>query len=182
MSEKECTHCENLDGRVCTLKLRGMKCSFMGTKNYWISEAMKFKRELQASNKRVEEAEEFRNIIKDKLFNYETLDNPWTDEQILDEFEKAINICDGCDVAERMRKLVYLVSNGMMSYANYTYEAMEEVYYEQLQKQIDNEKENLETQLTQANEKIEKTKKFIASLSVTHGHIFNCEQILKELG
>ena len=30
--------------------------------------------------------------------------------------------------------MIHLVSNGMMSYANYTYEAMSEVYQEQIDK------------------------------------------------
>ena len=50
------------------------------------------------------------------------------------EKEVAEDLCSTCDVAERMRKMIYLVSNGMMSYANYTYEAMSEVYQEQIDK------------------------------------------------
>lgn len=50
------------------------------------------------------------------------------------EKEVAEDLCSTCDVAERMRKMIHLVSNGMMSYANYTYEAMSEVYQEQIDK------------------------------------------------
>lgn len=50
------------------------------------------------------------------------------------EKEVAEDLCSTCDVAERMRKMISLVSNGMMSYANYTYEAMSEVYQEQIDK------------------------------------------------
>lgn len=50
------------------------------------------------------------------------------------EKEVAEDLCSTCDVAERMRKMICLVSNGMMSYANYTYEAMSEVYQEQIDK------------------------------------------------
>ena len=48
--------------------------------------------------------------------------------------EVAEDLCSTCNVAERMRKMICLVSNGMMSYANYTYEAMAEVYEEQIDK------------------------------------------------
>ena len=50
------------------------------------------------------------------------------------QLERKKDQCSECDVAERMSKMIWLVTNGMMSYSNYTYEAMSEVYQEQIEK------------------------------------------------
>lgn len=109
---------------------------------------------------------DFRAAIKNLCFQYEAVDSPWTDEQIINKCENLIDACDECDVAERMRKLVYLASNGMMSYANYTYEAMEQVYYEQLDKQIEESKKKLQEENARSNETLEKIKKIF----IEQGH------------
>lgn len=54
------------------------------------------------------------------------------------------NFCEPCNIAENMRKMVYLVSNGMMSYANYTYEAMANAYSEQLKELVEAETKELQ--------------------------------------
>lgn len=50
------------------------------------------------------------------------------------QLQRAEEKCSECDVAERMSQMIWLVTNGMMSYSNYTYEAMAEVYQEQIEK------------------------------------------------
>lgn len=69
-------------------------------------------------------------------------------EEVLEENDKLKeqkkDYCYDCDVAERMRSLVWYVTNGRMSYANYTYEAMTEVYEEVVEERIEPYREKLE--------------------------------------
>jgi hypothetical protein len=55
---KECKHCENLstyNAGCCSLKLRGIKCQFVGTKEYWISKCGKLTKQLKQIEQEKEE-------------------------------------------------------------------------------------------------------------------------------
>ena len=63
--------------------------------------------------------------------------------------EKIENYCFDCDVAERMRKVTYAVTGGRLSYANYTVEAIEQAYDDQLRIDVEYRTKELEEQLDQ---------------------------------
>ena len=74
--------------------------------------------------------------LKQKEQDYETLANQYNAvvEQNKQLETQLNNHCSNCEIAKNMSKMIYLVSNGMMSYANYTYEDMKKVYLEQIEK------------------------------------------------
>ena len=47
--------------------------------------------------------------------------------------EEKQDYCFNCDVAERMRKVVHAATGGRLSYANYTVDAIEQAYHDQLE-------------------------------------------------
>lgn len=47
--------------------------------------------------------------------------------------EEKQDYCLNCDVAERMRKVVHAATGGRLSYANYTVDAIEQAYHDQLE-------------------------------------------------
>lgn len=73
-----------------------------------------------------------------------------TKEQECEELEKKIeNYCFDCDVAERMRKVTYAATGGRLSYANYTVEAIEQAYNDQLRIDVEYRTKELEEELEQ---------------------------------
>ncbi len=67
-------------------------------------------------------------------------------EQLRKQLE---NFCFDCDVAERMRKVTYAATGGRLSYANYTVEAIEQAYNDQLRIDVEYRTKELEEQLDQ---------------------------------
>ena len=57
--------------------------------------------------------------------------------------------CYDCDVAERMRKVTYAATGGRLSYANYTVEAIEQAYNDQLRIDVEYRTKELEEELSQ---------------------------------
>ena len=87
---------------------------------------------------------------KEQCFTYKLLQLLQDKEQECEELEQKIaNYCFDCDVAERMRKVTYAVTGGRLSYANYTVEAIEQAYDDQLRIDVEYRTKELEEQLDQ---------------------------------
>lgn len=93
--------------------------------------------------------------------------------------EQLENFCFDCDVAERMRKVVYAVTGGRLSYANYTVEAIEQAYNDQLLIDVENRTKELEEQLKQAEQKLEKIRQVAESCMKGDVAKIRMEQILQ---
>jgi hypothetical protein len=94
-----------------------------------------------------QECEYLRKDIKD-IANLLDLDTG--EEYNFGNIESAIkNYCADCDVAERMRKVTYAATGGRLSYANYTVEAIEQAYNDQLRIDVEYRTKELEEQLDQ---------------------------------
>lgn len=72
--------------------------------------------------------------------------------------------CFDCDVAERMRKVTYAATGGRLSYANYTVEAIEQAYNDQLRIDVEYRTKELEEQLDQLKAENEELKKTVNDL------------------
>ena len=75
--------------------------------------------------------------------------------------EKIENYCFDCDVAERMRKVTYAVTGGRLSYANYTVEAIEQAYDDQLRIDVEYRTKELEEQLDQLKAEVKSKTEYI---------------------
>ena len=69
------------------------------------------------------------------------------------------NYCFDCDVAERMRKVTYAATGGRLSYANYTVEAIEQAYNDQLRIDVEYRTKELEEEIDQLKAENEDYKK-----------------------
>lgn len=74
--------------------------------------------------------------------------------------EEKENYCFTCDVAERMRKVTYAATGGRLSYANYTVEAIEQAYQDQLNYQVEQETKELTEELQRKEQECEELKKY----------------------
>ena len=103
--------------------------------------------------------------LKDELEDYIT--ETEEDKKIIVELkaenkklkEEKENYCFDCDVAERMRKVTYAATGGRLSYANYTVEAIEEAYNDQLRIDVEYRTKELEEQLDQLKAENDELKK-----------------------
>lgn len=99
-----------------------------------------------------QECKNLREDIKDiaRLLELDT-----GEEYNFGNIESAIkNYCFDCDVAERMRKVTYAATGGRLSYANYTVEAIEQAYNDQLRIDVEYRTKELEEQLDQLKEEL----------------------------
>ena len=103
-----------------------------------------------------QECEDLRKDIKD-IANLLDLDTG--EEYNFGNIESAIkNYCADCDVAERMRKVTYAATGGRLSYANYTVEAIEQAYNDQLRIDVEYRTKELEEQLKRKEQECERLK------------------------
>lgn len=72
--------------------------------------------------------------------------------------------CFACDVAERMRKVTYAATGGRLSYANYTVEAIEQAYHDQLCHDVEARTKELQDELDQLKAENEKLKQALEQI------------------
>ena len=63
--------------------------------------------------------------------------------------------CLNCDVAERMRKVVHAATGGRLSYANYTIDAIEQAYHDQLEIDVEYRTKGLKEENTKLQHKLQ---------------------------
>lgn len=106
--------------------------------------------ELEQVNKAYEECKNSRLKAYNKLQEKEQ-----ECEELKEKMEK---YCYDCDVAERMRKVIYAATGGRLSYANYTVEAIEQAYNDQLCIDVEYRTKKIEEELNQLKAELEKYK------------------------
>lgn len=68
--------------------------------------------------------------------------------------EEKQDYCFNCDVAERMRKVVHAATGGRLSYANYTVDAIEQAYHDQLEIDVEYRTKILKEENTKLQHKL----------------------------
>lgn len=68
--------------------------------------------------------------------------------------EEKQDYCLNCDVAERMRKVVHAATGGRLSYANYTVDAIEQAYHDQLEIDVEYRTKGLKEENTMLQHKL----------------------------
>ena len=103
--------------------------------------------------------------------------------------EKMEKYCYDCDVAERMRKVIYAATGGRLSYANYTVEAIEQAYNDQLCIDVEYRTKEIKEELNQLKAELEQEKAlketYLACYKTKHedieGEFFKYKQTLTEI-
>lgn len=89
-------------------------------------------KQLQRANYQIAEDENLQCDMREKIDELSELLKRKTAECEKLKEEKQ-DYCFNCDVAERMRKVVHAATGGRLSYANYTVDAIEQAYHDQLE-------------------------------------------------
>lgn len=103
--------------------------------------------------------------------------------------EKLENYCYDCDVAERMAEVTYRATGGRLSYSNYTLEAIEQAYNDQLRIDVEYRTKELEEQLDSVvreweeyTEKYKQVLREIKNLTESQEYVGFWEDCLSEIG